>query len=219
MRTIHNNSHMISVKFAERFDERLSLLMWAKARSPNVTSTYDFGEHVIENAKCQKQPFDISSSRVDCAAVYKTNIYTTNICICVHIDGFTDRNMHSKHVLYKNMNFFHSCCLKAWSMRPRLYKWRNTCSPNTDIHAIFWLSRCHVIHHVFLCCCCCCWWRIPAAVNVRYCARDILKNRTLTHKHGEERLISCNGIFYNGIHYFRLEFFLFLWKYFFLAIK
>lgn len=78
----YNKSHMISVKFAKRFEQRPSLLMWAKARSLNVTSTYDFGEHVIENGKCQKQPFNISTSRVCYAAVYNTNI-CTDVFVCI----------------------------------------------------------------------------------------------------------------------------------------
>lgn len=60
---------------------------------------------------------------------------------------------------------------------------------------------------------------IPATVNVRYCARDIFKIRTLTHKHREERLISFNEIFYNGILYFDMDFFLFFWEFFSSILK
>lgn len=85
----HKNSHMISVKFADRFAEKHCILMLAKARPLNYTSTYDFGERVIENAKCQKQPFDISSSRVCTASVLMFQCTCDFMCICVHMDAFT----------------------------------------------------------------------------------------------------------------------------------
>lgn len=80
-------------------------------------------------------------------------------------------------------------------MEAHSYVWVNekhVFNPNTDIQErieCVSVSRCHAFAHVLL---------LLVAFRhqlLRYCARDVLLNRTLTHKHGKERLISYEGAF------------------------